>query len=51
MIGSIWSNHWLREPPGKLPLEDMIQSYPFGDMDKALEDVKDGKVIKPALVC
>jgi len=35
---------------GSLPLEKMIECYDFDDFDKAWEDAKSGKTIKPVLM-
>ena len=35
---------------GKFPFDELITYYPFDDLDRALEDMKSGKVIKAVLV-
>jgi aryl-alcohol dehydrogenase len=35
---------------GRLPLDKLINQYPFEDIDHALDDVATGKAIKPVLV-
>ncbi|KAL4957650.1 chaperonin 10-like protein [Aspergillus filifer] len=58
IIGVIeaWSNpqefipqlvEWYKD--GKFPIDKIVQVYPAGELDKALEDLKAGKVIKPVL--
>ncbi|GGY06019.1 NAD(P)-dependent alcohol dehydrogenase [Streptomyces djakartensis] len=34
---------------GRLPLHRLISTYPFGDIDRAAQDMKSGKTIKPVL--
>jgi aryl-alcohol dehydrogenase len=34
---------------GRLPLHRLIGTYPFGDIDRAVQDMRSGKTIKPVL--
>ncbi|MFC9127934.1 NAD(P)-dependent alcohol dehydrogenase [Streptomyces sp. NPDC057099] len=34
---------------GRLPLHRLISTYPFGDIDRAVQDMRSGKTIKPVL--
>ncbi|GAA4324756.1 NAD(P)-dependent alcohol dehydrogenase [Streptomyces venetus] len=34
---------------GRLPLHRLISTYPFGDIDRAVQDMRSGKAIKPVL--
>lgn len=40
--------HWHRE--GKFPIEQIIRTYPFTDIDAAIADTAAGNAIKPVLV-
>ena len=35
---------------GNLPLEEIVTVYPVEDFERALEDMRNGKTIKPVLV-
>ena len=35
---------------GKFPFDELLSFFPFGDVDEALRQTKEGKVIKPVLV-
>lgn len=35
---------------GKFPFDEMLSFYPFEDLDKALSEMKAGKIIKPVLM-
>lgn len=35
---------------GKLPLHELIRSYPIGDWSQAVEDMENGATIKPVLI-
>ncbi|MEM8983355.1 MAG: NAD(P)-dependent alcohol dehydrogenase [Pseudomonadota bacterium] len=34
---------------GRLPIEKLIKTYPFSDINRALEDLEAGRVVKPVL--
>lgn len=36
---------------GTFPLENIIKTYKFEDVELALQEMKSGKVIKPVLIC
>jgi aryl-alcohol dehydrogenase len=35
---------------GRFPFDKLIRTYPFADINQAVEDVESGKVIKPILL-
>ncbi|WP_317932251.1 NAD(P)-dependent alcohol dehydrogenase [Halioxenophilus sp. WMMB6] len=39
---------WYRQ--GQLPLHKLVTTYPFSDIERAVEDMKSGKTIKPVLL-
>ncbi|OJJ05103.1 hypothetical protein ASPVEDRAFT_74525 [Aspergillus versicolor CBS 583.65] len=38
---------WYKD--GKFPVDNLVKVYPAGDLDRALDDLKAGRVIKPVL--
>jgi aryl-alcohol dehydrogenase len=43
------SGYWVHTRQGRFPFDRMITFYPFDEIGKAVEDMENGKVIKPVL--
>jgi hypothetical protein len=41
---------WANGPIGKFPFDKLLTYYEFDEFHKAMQDVKDGRTIKPVLI-